>query len=71
MSEDLYLSYKFRNRKTGEISKGFVHIPNVENHAIGLKDKFNIHDFKIIERNFSKKEDYDEWRRMNRKTVGV
>ena len=69
MAEDAYIFYKFRNRKTGEINEAVVAIKNVENHDSTLKKYFYIHDYKIVEKRLTRREEYDKWRREKRQAL--
>ncbi len=66
MPEELFLHIKFKNRKTGEFKDGFIHIPDVEKYAVGLKKYFDIHEYKVIEKRVMNKE---EWERRGRVKV--
>lgn len=65
MAEEVHIFYKFKNRKTGEITEAIIPIKNVENHAPKLKHFFNIHEYRIVEKRLSRLEKYNEWRKQN------
>lgn len=62
MPEELFVHYKFKNRKSGKIFEGYIRIPDVEKHAKDLGQFFDVHEFKIIERRIANKEEYEVWK---------
>ncbi|MFA3784037.1 hypothetical protein ABRY23_13330 [Melioribacteraceae bacterium 4301-Me] len=58
MPEELFIHIRFKNRKTGEFKDGFIHIPDIEKYAVGLKKYFNIHEYKVIEKRIMSKDDW-------------
>jgi hypothetical protein len=60
MSEEIYLQYKFKNRKTGDFKEGYIKIPDVAKYANGFKRMFDIHEFKICEKRLVSKEEFDK-----------
>jgi hypothetical protein len=59
MPEELYLNFKFRNRKSGELYDGYFKIPDVEKYTAGFKKFFNIHEYRICERRIVTKEEFE------------
>jgi len=39
-----------------------VKYPNVEKHAKGLEQFFDVHEFKVIERRIANKEEFENWK---------
>lgn len=62
MAEELYVMYKIKDRKSGKLQECFVKIPDITPFASGCDALLNPHEFKIIEKTVSKKEDYDKWK---------
>lgn len=62
MPEELFVHYKFKNRKSGKISEGYVRIPHVEKHAKDLDQFFDVHEYKVIERRIANKEEFENWK---------
>ena len=60
MSEEIYLHYKFKNRKTGEFKDGFVHIPDIQKYANGFKRCFDLHEYRLCEKRLISKEEFDK-----------
>ena len=62
MAEELFVHYRFKNRKSGKISEGYVRIPDIEKHAKELEQFFDVHEYKVIERRIANKEEFDGWK---------
>ncbi|MBU2494274.1 MAG: hypothetical protein KJ571_16730 [Bacteroidetes bacterium] len=62
MPEELFVHYKFKNRKSGKISEGYIRVPDIEKYAKGMNQLFDIHEYKIIERRIANKEEYEFWK---------
>ena len=60
MKEEVYIHYKFKNRKTGEFKDGYVRIPDIEKYANGLKRYFDIHEYHLCEKRLVSKEEYSK-----------
>ena len=60
MPEELYVNFKFKNRKTGELKDGYIRIPNVEKYANGLSRFFDIHQYRVCEKRLVSKEEFDK-----------
>lgn len=62
MAEELFVHYRFKNRKNGKITEGYVRIPGIESHAKDLEQFFDVHEYKVIERRIANKEEYESWK---------
>lgn len=66
MEADCYVYFKFKNRKTGEFTDAYLAFKNVEDKDAALKQFFDIHDYKIVDKKLVSRETYDNWRREKR-----
>lgn len=60
MTDEIYIHYKFKNRKTGEFKEGYVKVPDVAKYANGLKKCFDVHEYKVCEKKLVSKEEFDK-----------
>ncbi len=60
MPEELYINFKFKNRKTGELKDGYIRVPNIEKYANGLKKFFDIHQFRVCEKRLVSREEFEK-----------
>ena len=58
--EEVYLRYKFKNRKTGEFKDGYVKIPDVKKYANGLKRCFDVHEYRLCDTRLVSKDEYNK-----------
>lgn len=62
MAEEAFVYIKFKNRKTGELIDTVLAFKNIEDNDPALKKFFDIHEYKIVEKRLSRKEEYEKWR---------
>jgi uncharacterized protein YerC len=69
MAEDVYVYFKFKNRKTGEMVDAVLSFKNVEEHDHALKKFFDIHEYKVVEKRLSRQEEFEKWRKEKKPSL--
>jgi len=62
MAEELYLMYKIKDRKSGKLKECYVKIPDITPYLVNCEEVLNPHEYKVIEKALTKKEDYEKWK---------
>ena len=70
MPEELFVQYKIKNRKTGELTDIYFRIPDVEAFAGGMKKYFDVHEYRIYEKRLVSKEEFEKRRSTKNEVRG-